>query len=281
MDPSPSPSMDNPTPNHAQKFPRKVFLRFGNFTMCSDGNLELEAPTATAVADKSCSPEKVRSQATWSTQASTLDQRATSNLAPIRPNLVARASQERRPCGNKHASFDHAGLLSPSHDRPSPLMTDQANPSSMLHSASKVPSLPEERAPAEFVGGARPSREDCGALSAERRQPCGGEVHDGFKSWIIGLVYVVKEIIVTPQASLQLAQDLYGNYVIQKGLKETKERGLERLCELLMKSLEPYRRELNQTKGEKIVLRFLKDEGVIKGPTTTAYKKNNLVWRRL
>lgn len=38
----------------------------------------------------------------------------------------------------------------------------------------------------------------------------------------LGLVYVVKEIIITPRASLQLAQDLYGNYVIQKGLKETK-----------------------------------------------------------
>lgn len=53
-----------------------------------------------------------------------------------------------------------------------------------------------------------------------------------------------------------------------------KERGLERLGELLMKTLEPYRRELNQTKGGKIVLGFLKD-------ATTAYKKNALVWRRL
>lgn len=37
-----------------------------------------------------------------------------------------------------------------------------------------------------------------------------------------GLVCVVKEIIITPQASMLLAQDLYGNYVIQKAFKEIK-----------------------------------------------------------
>ncbi|KAL1537248.1 pumilio 18-like [Salvia divinorum] len=98
----------------------------------------------------------------------------------------------------------------------------------------------------------------------------------------LGLMYVVKEIVITPKASLQLAQDLYGNYVIQKAFKEAKERGLERLCEFLKKSLEPYRGELNQTMGGKIVLGFLNDEGATKGPTT-ACKKNTRtwVWRRL
>lgn len=38
----------------------------------------------------------------------------------------------------------------------------------------------------------------------------------------LGLVYVVREIVETPKASLQLAQDQFGNYVIQKALKKTK-----------------------------------------------------------
>lgn len=37
-----------------------------------------------------------------------------------------------------------------------------------------------------------------------------------------GIVSVVKEIVETPQASLNLARDQFGNYVIQRALKKAK-----------------------------------------------------------
>ncbi|KAG6392399.1 hypothetical protein SASPL_146617 [Salvia splendens] len=438
MNPSPSSSMDNPTPNHAQSFS----LRFGNFKMCSDGNLELAAPTATAVADKSCLPEQglefdykpgVFPPSTSKNNQLFLDQ--DSNFVPdngfssITNNVVytgcdvgSTSNVESGPqidlswlqeLLKRGDPVDINMLLLIMQGSYLPLMTDQAlssvfkklvgscrsnqldlivedvllssqsfinaafckqgassicklikrvkkpsqalaitqifstqflammtddtaksviqtcfdcflQPNKVLYEQAilycqdlakdKVGCISLNELIEKISGGERLRLlNTIAACSAElsfheygnyvvqcllslRNEPTlsslvvlglrgrivelsqqrGGShvVEKCMMASDLGLVYVVKEIIITPQAPMLLAQDLYGNYVIQKAFKETKERGLERLCELLMKTLEPYRRELNQTKCGKIVLGFLKD-------ATTAYKKNTLVWRRL
>ncbi|XP_057765049.1 putative pumilio homolog 8, chloroplastic [Salvia miltiorrhiza] len=77
----------------------------------------------------------------------------------------------------------------------------------------------------------------------------------------LGLVYVVKEIVETPKASLRLAQNQFGNYVIQKAFKMTKEHRFTKLLhKSLIRSLEPYYRELSKTMSGKIVLGNLREE---------------------
>ncbi|KAH6825664.1 hypothetical protein C2S53_018536 [Perilla frutescens var. hirtella] len=75
-----------------------------------------------------------------------------------------------------------------------------------------------------------------------------------------GIASVVQEIVETPKASLQIAQNQFGNYVIQTALKKTKEHGFSDLHESLVKSLKSHFKELNQTMSGKIVLALLKDD---------------------
>ncbi|PIN01157.1 Translational repressor MPT5/PUF4 and related RNA-binding proteins (Puf superfamily) [Handroanthus impetiginosus] len=77
------------------------------------------------------------------------------------------------------------------------------------------------------------------------------------ESSYIGLECVVQEIVKTPNAAILLAQNQFGNYVVQRALKMTKIHGCSYLHNSLVQNLVPYCRELNFTKGGKNIIHLL------------------------
>ncbi|PIN17488.1 hypothetical protein CDL12_09852 [Handroanthus impetiginosus] len=73
----------------------------------------------------------------------------------------------------------------------------------------------------------------------------------------LGTVFVVEEILHDHTAPFLLAQDQFGNYVIQKALKKTMKPGFSHMYYALVRSLEPRCKELNLTKGGKNVIRLI------------------------
>ncbi|KAL6562316.1 hypothetical protein OROGR_003323 [Orobanche gracilis] len=73
------------------------------------------------------------------------------------------------------------------------------------------------------------------------------------------LLCVIGEILKCPQTPQVLAQHLYGNYIIQKALRMTKERGLNNHYNALVNSLEPHFPALERTSGGRNVINVIKE----------------------
>ncbi|CAA0815427.1 Putative pumilio homolog 8- chloroplastic [Striga hermonthica] len=79
----------------------------------------------------------------------------------------------------------------------------------------------------------------------------------------VGLLDVVNELLSDPKTPFQLAQDHFGNYVIQKALLRTKESDdLREMYKSMVKLLKPYKKELERTAGGRNVMNLIvRDEG--------------------
>ncbi|CAA0817989.1 Unknown protein [Striga hermonthica] len=76
------------------------------------------------------------------------------------------------------------------------------------------------------------------------------------ENWLLS---IVEEILRSNEAPQELAEDQFGNYVIQKALRMTKERGLISLYNSLVHTLKPHFAELSRTHGGKKVLAVIKE----------------------